>query len=40
MQLVSCDNELILCDYIMSMLWAGYIEGHISEMKEVWFATC
>jgi len=29
MSLVSCVYELILCDYIMSMLWIGYTEGYM-----------
>jgi len=37
---VSCGYELILCDYIMSMIWIGYTEGCISKMKEAWFVTC
>lgn len=35
MRSVSCGYELILCDYIMSMLWIGYIEGYVSQMKAV-----
>jgi len=40
MRLISCGYELILCDYIMSMLWEGYTEGYISRMKKMCFATC
>jgi len=40
MRSVACGYQLILCDYIMSMLWKGYTEGDINEMKAVWFATC
>ena len=39
MRLVSCGYELILCDYTMSMLWKGYVEGYISGMKAMCFAT-
>ena len=38
-RLVSCGYELILCDYIMSMLWIDYVEGYISEMKAMFFAA-
>ncbi len=37
---VSCGYELILCDYIMFMLWTGYTKGYISKVKAVWSATC
>ena len=30
MRSVSCGYDLILCDYIMSMLWTGYTEGYNS----------
>jgi len=40
MSSVSCAYALILCDYIMYMLWTSYTEGYISEMKAVWPATC
>ena len=37
---VSCGYELILCDYIMTMLWTCYTKGHTNRMKAVWSATC
>jgi len=40
MRLVSCGYELILCDYIMSMLWTDYTNGYINEMKVVWSVVC
>lgn len=40
MRLVSCGYELILCDYIMSILWTDYTEGYISEMKVVYSIAC
>ena len=40
MRLVSHGYELILCDYIMSMLWTGYTEGYNNETKVVWSMTC
>jgi len=40
MRLVSCSYELILCDYIMSMLWKCYIDGYTIKMKEVCSVTC
>ena len=39
MKLVSCGYDLILCDYTMSMLRIDYVEGHMSGMKAVCFAT-
>jgi len=40
MRSISCGYELILCDYIMSMLWIAYTKGYINEMKEVWSVAC
>ena len=34
------DYELILCDYIMSMLWTCYTKGYIETMKVVWSTRC
>jgi len=36
---VECGYDLMLCDYIMSMLWKNYIEGNKLEKKAVWFMT-
>lgn len=40
MTLVSCGYELILFNYIMSMLWTDYTEGCVNEMKVVWSTAC
>jgi len=42
MMSISCGYEFIFyaCIKPMLMLWTGYTEGYISEMKLVWSTTC